>query len=955
MRAAVATLARAVRNAAAGLGLLAALPCAFAADAARIDFDIPRASLDTALARFAEQSRGHVFYSPALVAHRQSRPLQGRMTPSQALAQLLEGSNLTAVAVNSDTYLLQPAPRTRRARPPAPRPADEPPPRRQETLDLQGIQVTGSRIPRASLETTVPVTVLTREEIESSGFVTLFDLLKHQPGMTGHHAVEAASERQSQSLTSIVATASAHSASLYGLGPRGTLYLIDGKRVADYALPSASLGGLSDLGGIPLSMVERVEIQRGGASAIYGSDAVAGVVNIILKRDYLGTEGSALYGLSERGDAGVGRLSASGGFEFGDSGQLSFNVDRFSQAHLAGDARDWHTADRRRHGLPDGTEELGYRLEDLEIDPFPSCVAAADPLHPACRLDRGRYRSLRPGIESRAASLHWTSALPRDAQLRADLRYAGATTRLDTAPMFLVGNIVPSSDPRYSEDAIAHHAFYELGPISSRTRSSSTSASIGATVPAGRWSLDVEAHAQSNRARNAIFGVVNTDTLISLLQAGRYHIDGRPNAPEVLATMIPPLSIEGDTGLRALTVRANGPLGAIAGRPIQAAVGAEYQQDRLELAFDPYFLEGSYAYIGDSRDFEGRRGRHAAYSEVAFPATRTLSLEAAWRIDRVQGQGASSSPRAGLTWRPTERVLLRGSMGRAFRSPTLLELNVVPADINAGQPEWIAMEPGLPPCLMPFAGDLCRVEIRTASNPGLRPERALFRGAGVVWEPVRGMDLAVDYFDIVRKDEIVTVALADLLAFPRRFPAAWGLDAEGRLRSLDIQQFNLARSDTRGVQTDATWRLRTRKDGTLALGLSASRILDARFTGGDGLAVDRAGYRAPATTALASIQWKRDAWSASMHLRYFSGYTIHDSASACPDQNATAGRCRNPSISTVALGVSYASPMGWRASAFANNLTDRTPVDYDTERAGYNPSLDDPVGRSYVVRLDYRF
>jgi len=146
-----------------------------------------------------------------------------------------------------------------------------------------------------------------------------------------------------------------------------------------------------------------------------------------------------------------------------------------------------------------------------------------------------------------------------------------------------------------------------------------------------------------------------------------------------------------------------------------------------------------------------------------------------------------------------------------------------------------------------------------------------------------------------------------------------------------------------------------RQMGALTVRVTGSHVLEADFSAHDGRAMDRVGHRAPATAGTTSLQWAQGAWAASAHLRHFSGYAIHDTAAPCPTGNVAARHCRNPSITTVAIGASYASPSGWRASAFVNNLTDHQPVDYDTARSGYNPSLDEPIGRSYLLRLDYPF
>jgi iron complex outermembrane receptor protein len=346
--------------------------------------------------------------------------------------------------------------------------------------------------------------------------------------------------------------------------------------------------------------------------------------------------------------------------------------------------------------------------------------------------------------------------------------------------------------------------------------------------------------------------------------------------------------------------------------------------------------------------------RQGLYAEAVVPLQFSVSIEAAWRLDRIE-RDAASSPRIGTTWRPTDRLLVRGSMGRSFRSPSLLELNVVPADLYAGVTVSIPNTPGLPECGNPTVQGRCLVEIRTAANQNLQPERALFQGLGAVWQPANGLDMAIDYYRIVRKDEIALVTAQGLVSSPLEFPESWGMDETGRLQSLDVKHLNIAKSDIRGVYADATWRLRPAAWGALTVRVTGSHVLEADFSAHDGRAMDRVGHRAPATAGTTSLQWAQGAWAASAHLRHFSGYAIHDTAAPCPTGNVAARHCRNPSITTVAIGASYASPSGWRASAFVNNLTDHQPVDYDTARSGYNPSLDEPIGRSYLLRLDYPF
>ncbi|MEZ0469661.1 TonB-dependent receptor domain-containing protein [Luteimonas salinilitoris] len=940
--------------------LLASLPLSSAVagpDDREADYDIPAESLDGALTRFAEQSGAQIFYSPSLVGGKTAAPLKGRMSRSQALARLLRGTGLTAVSVNAGTYLLQAAPRSRKRAPPATasgRPA--PAPARETPIDLHGVQVTGTRIPRVSLETATPVTLITREQIEASGFTTLFELLRHQPGMTGHHAVQASSEPLSEALTSLLSIAVAHSASLHGLGPRGTLYLVDGRRTANYALVSSDLGGLTDLGGIPLSMVERVEILRGGASAIYGADAVAGVVNIILKQHYRGGEVSVQAGISGRGDAGFRRLSASAGFAVGRS-DLSVSVDAFSQTHLAGTSRDWHTQDRRADGLPDRTIPLGYfsyLSVPFDITPYPPCVAAGDETDPACRLDRESYRSLAPGADGRTLHAHWRFPVSGETEGYLDIRSADARMRLNTAPMTLAGPLVPPDDPNYDPFIGASHAFYDIGSISSRSRTTLFDGTLGFTTPLGGWSLDAYASHHSSRVTNTIHGVVNQSILAETFQhPPHYHVNGRPNDPALLHALSPSLRIAGKSTVNSVSIHVDGPVASRSSGDVRAAFGIEAQRDRLDYTPDPYFSDPSLPFPIAPIDPDGSSRRMAAYAEFAVPLPGRLTAEAAWRLDRASPYGSSTSPRLGLTWKPHDRLLIRGSIGNAFRAPSLYETEGAPANPHLGHPDpaRVPNEPPFAPCRNP-TGPICTLPVVSERNPDLKPERALARNLGLVWEPNDDFNIAVDYFNVVRRDEI---AIADPVAHPGRFPETYVRDEDGLLSRARIVFSNLGRSDVRGLHFDANWRRHTRGYGTFDFRLSGHRVRQALVTSPDGETVDRAGHLSPASSAFASLEWSKGDWSTTASVRHFSGYRVHAAGRPCPDANADAGKCRNPSINVLALGTTYSGFDRWTVSGHVNNLADRQPANYELERAGYNASFDDPVGRYYLLKFAYRF
>ena len=180
---------------------------------------------------------------------------------------------------------------------------------------VEKIEVTGSNIKRVDAERPAPVQIITREDIERSGQTTVGEVLRNLP-------INSAASYD-DNFTGSFARGSA-GVSLRGLGQRATLTLINGRRMASLGFAQNLQDTFVDLNSIPLAAIERIEILKDGASAIYGSDAIAGVVNIILRKDFRGLELTTGYGSTRHSDGSEMRASLAGGM--GDPVKQKFNV-----------------------------------------------------------------------------------------------------------------------------------------------------------------------------------------------------------------------------------------------------------------------------------------------------------------------------------------------------------------------------------------------------------------------------------------------------------------------------------------------------------------------------------------------------------------------------------------------------------------------------------------------------
>lgn len=245
----------------------------------------------------------------------------------------------------------------------------------QSTQELQRVTVTGSNIKRTDTETASPVQTITREDIQASGKTTIADVIL---GLNGN------SNGSVPLSFGVGFAAGASGVSLRGLGANSTLVLLNGRRMAPYGLADDGQRTFVDLSTIPLDAVERVEIVKDGASAIYGSDAIAGVVNIITKQNYKGVILNASYGETRYGDGKNPRASITAGF--GDLSKDKYNILFTLEAQKIGEIRQSDRADRGGIGDPDATKFgypfayggiRGYQISAGTVSPSPTGYAAA--------------------------------------------------------------------------------------------------------------------------------------------------------------------------------------------------------------------------------------------------------------------------------------------------------------------------------------------------------------------------------------------------------------------------------------------------------------------------------------------------------------------------------------------------------------------------------------------------
>jgi outer membrane receptor protein involved in Fe transport len=288
-----------------GLLVLACLSPAFAlAQQQTAEIDIPAGSLVSGLDALARQAGVQFVYSADQLAGLTTHGAHGNLSAQQALTDLLAGTGYSARRDATGAMVIVKTP----AQPAAPATSARAPAAAPPAKTLQEVVVTGSRIPRSQIEGPAPVVTITAQDIQQRGFANVPDLMTSLTQNLGALDNNQYTDGFSPG---------AQAVDLRGLGPNHTLVLVNGRRIADYPQSYGGNSNFTDISNIPTALIDRVEILSGSASAVYGSDAMSGVINFILKKKVDGTTIDYRAGGTQHGGGGSQRLDITTGFSKG--------------------------------------------------------------------------------------------------------------------------------------------------------------------------------------------------------------------------------------------------------------------------------------------------------------------------------------------------------------------------------------------------------------------------------------------------------------------------------------------------------------------------------------------------------------------------------------------------------------------------------------------------------------
>jgi len=684
-----------------------------------------------------------------------------------------------------------------------------PPPQQQ----LEKVEITGSSIKRIEAETALPVQVITREAIEKTGATTVEQLLNTVTAASSSGQLPAAS-------VSGATTGGISSVSLRGLNSQHTLVLLNGKRIAPYGIGFTNDNVSVDVNSIPLAAVERVEILKDGASAVYGSDAIAGVINFILRKDYTGGEVTGYYGDTTDGGASVTRASLLWGI--GDLGKDRFNVmATYSWQHekpLFGAQRSF--ASKGFNNINDTTSgntfpanitavggAFGTRNPSTPACPPPYAVFDPQLAPKGCRFDPSPLVQLMPDAERNSLLLSGRYALNANVELYAEGSWNRNRQNNTIQPVPISDQFaLPPNHPLFNvapyngASTILIHPgsqFYPTAYIQSQLAAGAPLPDIlvrwrdnisgnrhiedvadaprlvlGGRGTAAAWDWDANyLHSESRVRENVISGYPILSQVLPILNSGNVNFWGptpQATVDQILATDFHGEAFNIKSTLDSLAGKASREVYNLPAGPVAVAFGAEGRREKY------VFNASSQIAIGDVSGYGGNflpvdksRNVEGLFGEVNIPAFKNFEANVAVRYDHYENTGSSTNPKLGLRYQPVKEVLLRASAGKGYRAPSLLDLY---APNTTG-----VTPPGLnDPLRCPTTGSSndCATQfpVLNGGNAGLKPEKSKNFTAGIVLEPINNVSVAVDWFSILLQDQInngipAAVILGDLAKY----------------------------------------------------------------------------------------------------------------------------------------------------------------------------------------------
>lgn len=665
--------------------------------------------------------------------------------------------------------------------------------KKDETVQLDKLVVTGSYIPLAADTPAIPVSIISSIDIQNSGVGTdiLQVLKKTEPYFYGANNIGSDNGN--------ISSGSSNGGSAVSLRNRATLVLINGRRAAMSPVTASGGATFVDVSLIPLAAVERIEILSDGASATYGSDAVSGVVNVILKTNYRGVELGGRYGFSPN-DGNYTERSYYGVFGAGtDKTQITvstewkksdpliqyerpYGVGQFRTPTYAGViniGNDWYYLNPSRNAPPTNTDMTPAELVAAGIYSGPMSQTAASQF-----FDLASYPTMLIDAQRRSVTTAIDHRLTDEIDLFGDFIYSETRTESVLNAQPVAGN-VSGSNPNnpFAVTVTARNRFINY-PRIYQTENFATRGVVGIRgTLAGSWNYEAAANFNRTVSKFRNHNLIDAAAYTAATNNLTYNPFARVQNPGVVEGFLGTSFRDYTSELIGFDVRVTGEIMELPGGPLAAAFGADTRRESLDFMNDRYDQSGGWLQATPRQPYSANSSTDGFFAEVRVPVFdkgnsrsgfHVLDVSVAARKELYNKTTDPFVPKYSVRWLPVnDEFALRGTYSESFSAPTLFSLT---GPISQGFTPSINIarysNTGAP--LGVNTGSR-QYRSSSGSNPNLIPSESRNWTAGVVWSPtgkLNGLEVSVDWFNVDERDLVSSISSTLIVSDVEQFGPA---------------------------------------------------------------------------------------------------------------------------------------------------------------------------------------
>jgi iron complex outermembrane receptor protein len=674
--------------------------------------------------------------------------------------------------------------------------------------NLDRVEITGSYIRRTESETVSPIQVINNDDIRRSGFTSIAEVL---------NSITANGQGTLSQGFSGAFAEGACGIALRGMTVGSTLVLLDGHRMAPYPLADDGQRSFVDICSLPLDAVDRVEVLKDGASATYGSDAIAGVVNVILKKSFQGATIAAENGFAQKGGGQTSHISGMFGIgDLEDSGQNAFvSLEYRHQDKILLSQRPYlnhldYSGEGGQNlvpgsnnlaspvGTPTPLSTTGYFVNPAisvpaGTNPFttygylPGCSAAAQTAN-QCTISPS-WIDIVPETQTMNLLARGTKKLGADWEINLTASLFHSEAHIVGVPPFNTGatgvssaglapgpggtvlaTISSTPGPFVAPVLPQYHLNPALFPVGSLQPIAVTTNDLGLQRTLGKsdtyrlvsdlkgsvggWDIAANIGWSLDKLSISLDGFPIFDTLYNDLANGTY-IPGIQNNAAVDASIAPTLTSQNSDSLWFTGVHGSRELFALPGGNLAVATGADFFFRSLEAV---PALESTQALQATNFAYaKGNQSDWSVFGEVSAPVLKMLELDGGVRYDKYNTYSPGDvTPKIGFKFTPIQQLAVRGNYSKGFRAPNPVESQSSAAGGyfgNFADPVLCASGSATTPGSYPNQCSVPDVFL-TAANPALKPEKSVSKTFGVILEPLKNFSASVDYYDITLNNQI---------------------------------------------------------------------------------------------------------------------------------------------------------------------------------------------------------